>query len=91
MELMYSDIALLATDGYNSRRTLEPAMNQLLTIGALRAATGISAPTLRRYGDAGLISCTVDSAGRRLFPAEAVDEAKRVRARHAERAGQGIR
>ena len=66
-------------------------MSELLTIGALRTATGISLPTLRRYGDAGLIECTVDSAGRRLFPRQAVDQAKQVRIKNAARAGMTLR
>jgi DNA-binding transcriptional MerR regulator len=51
---------------------------KLLTLGALREATGISFPTLRRYADAGWIDCEVDSSGRRIFTAEAVEQARRV-------------
>lgn len=53
-----------------------------LTVGALAKLTGLSAPTVRLYGDAGWIPCEVDTTGRRTFPAIAVELAKR---RHAER------
>jgi len=58
---------------------------QLLTLGALNKATGISLPTLRRYADAGWIGCQVDSTGRRLFKSAAIEEARVVLARRTQR------
>ncbi|UCC14396.1 MAG: MerR family transcriptional regulator [Gammaproteobacteria bacterium] len=54
-------------------------MQQLLTLGSLAKQTGISRPTLRLYADSGLIPCSVDSTGRRLFPESASEIALRVR------------
>ncbi len=54
-------------------------MQQFLTLGSLAKQTGISRPTLRLYADSGLIPCSLDSTGRRLFPESAPDIALRVR------------
>ena len=48
----------------------------LFTMGALQKRTGISAPTLRHYADAGWIECQVDSSGRRLFTGKSVRQAR---------------
>jgi DNA-binding transcriptional MerR regulator len=54
-------------------------MTQLLTVGSMSKLTGISKPTLRLYADSGLVPCSVDSVGRRLFPETAPEIALRVR------------
>jgi len=54
-------------------------MQQLLTLGSLAQKTGISKPTLRLYADSGLIPCSVDSVGRRLFLSSTAEIALRVR------------
>ena len=54
-------------------------MQQLLTLGSLSKQTGISKPTLRLYADSGLVPCSVDSIGRRLFLESAAEIALRVR------------
>jgi DNA-binding transcriptional MerR regulator len=58
----------------------------LFTMGALQKQTGISAPTLRHYADAGWIECEIDSTGRRLFTGKAVRQAISV---YARRNGKG--
>ena len=59
-----------------------------LTVGALAKLTGLSAPTVRLYGDAGWIPCEVDTTGRRTFPPIAVELAKRLHAERMTRVGR---
>jgi DNA-binding transcriptional MerR regulator len=54
-------------------------MQQLLTLGSVAQQTGISKPTLRLYADSGLIPCSVDFTGRRLFHTNVIDLALQVR------------
>jgi len=54
-------------------------MQQLLTLGSIARQTGISKPTLRLYADSGLIPCSVDCTGRRLFHESVIALALQVR------------
>lgn len=49
-----------------------------LTIGAVSRGAGLCDSTIRKYAQLGLIACRVDSTGRRLFNADAADQARRV-------------
>jgi DNA-binding transcriptional MerR regulator len=66
-------------------------MSKRLTVGAMSKATGLSAPTIRLYYDAGLIPGDVDTNGHRTFPPTAVAIAKAVHAERMARAGRPVR
>lgn len=67
------------------------SMNQIfLTLPELSRRAGISLPTLRLYADTGLIECSYDTRGNRLFRETVVEQARRVRESRTRRAAPAI-
>lgn len=53
----------------------------LLTASAVALASGVPQLTIRRWARDGLLTFRRDSAGRRLFNRESIEQAKKLRAR----------
>jgi DNA-binding transcriptional MerR regulator len=51
----------------------------LLTLPELSRRSTVSQPTLKLYADSGLLECSYDSRGCRLFGEKAIGEARRLR------------
>jgi DNA-binding transcriptional MerR regulator len=64
---------------------------QLLTIQKAAEQAGLSPGTLRTYERAGLLSPHRDSAGRRVFTAVEVAQARRIAAERLAGRGRGLR
>ena len=60
--------------------TTKAQANQLMTIGQVAQATGVTTPTLRYYEEEGILSPTTRSrAGYRLYDAQAVEQLRFIR------------
>lgn len=64
--------------------TTKAQANQLMTIGQVAQATGVTTPTLRYYEAEGILSPTTRSrAGYRLYDAQAVEQLRFIRSAQA--------
>lgn len=64
--------------------TTKAPANQLMTIGQVAQATGVTTPTLRYYEEEGILSPTTRSrAGYRLYDPQAVERLQFIRAAQA--------
>lgn len=66
-------------------------MSMLMTIQKAAQESGLSPTTLRIYERLGLLSPSRDSAGRRLFSAVDVAQAKKIAAQRLANRGSGLR
>ncbi len=64
--------------------TSKPQTDQLMTIGQVAQAAGVTTPTLRYYEEEGILSPTTRSrAGYRLYDAQAVEQLRFIRSAQA--------
>ncbi len=64
--------------------TAKAQTDQLMTIGQVAQATGVTTPTLRYYEEEGILSPTTRSrAGYRLYDAQAVEQLRFIRSAQA--------
>ena len=64
--------------------TTKPQTDQLMTIGQVAQAAGVTTPTLRYYEEEGILSPTTRShAGYRLYDAHAVEQLQFIRSAQA--------
>lgn len=54
-------------------------MSDFLTTGGVAKASDTCQATIRRYADAGWITCQFDSAGRRLFSPRVVGQVREIK------------
>jgi DNA-binding transcriptional MerR regulator len=52
-------------------------VKELLLVGALSRAVGVSETTIRRLANRGVLKCLRDSANNRVFQPEAVERARK--------------
>ncbi len=64
--------------------TTKAQANQMMTIGQVAQATGVTTPTLRYYEEEGILSPTTRSrAGYRLYDAQAIEQLRFIRSAQA--------
>jgi hypothetical protein len=73
-----------------SKSQRQEMSSQLMTVGGIAAASGAPAPTIRSWVRKGLVQCTRDSTGRRLFDQRALAKVRELRAVVVRRIANGM-